>query len=119
MKEEKARLTFYAAECMEFTCLGAYVECETLGKAVQAYTKLKKGKRGMGAGIGFELHDSKEPDYSEIPFPLYQHGCVDEESIKLVDVFWGHPLIQDAICKMKDYDLQLNSRKEKQHSQER
>ena len=70
----KARITFYAAECMEFIHYGELRENLTLADAVREYKKICRKNRSSGPGIGFVLEDQGIPDYSGIEYPLYDRS---------------------------------------------
>ena len=83
-EQEKAKITFFAAECMEFLDYGEMYEDLSLPEAVEAYQRICKKGLSYGPGIGFNLKDSKVSKYSDINWPLYQGGKIALEEIKLI-----------------------------------
>ena len=104
---EQATITFYAAECMEFEGLGKVVESTELKKVWQAYRQMAVKHSHMGCGIGFILHDSAFPDYSETHYPIYIRGNIDRELINMVKVYAEHPLVQKVV---QDVEKMLHSK---------
>ena len=94
---EKATITFYAAECMEFESLGRVVESADLKKVFQTYKQMAAKHLNMGCGIGFILQDPALPDYSETHYPICIGGKVDREMIDMVKAYAEHPLVQKAV----------------------
>ena len=62
-----------------------------------------------GGGIGFILHDSDVPEYSDIHYPLYQGNGVERDLIALVEAYEKHPLVQKA---QKDMQKLLDRKKQ-------
>lgn len=104
MKDKyKARITFYAAACMEFPEQWAFYDNLTLEEAVKAYQKILKQGGVCGPGIGFVLHDKRFPDYSDIHWGLYEGGRINDTQINLIKAYREHPLIKQAVRDMEHY----------------
>ena len=99
---QEKKISFYAAECMEFETMGEVTECATLKEAFRICQK-------MGVGIGFILHDPDVPEYSDIHYPLYQGNGVERDLIALVEAYEKHPLVQKA---QKDMQKLLDRKKQ-------
>lgn len=107
MKDKhKSRITFYAAESMEFPDHWELHENLTLKEAVKAYQKILQKGTCCGPGIGFVLHDKKLPDYSSIHWPLYEDK-ICYSKINLVEAYREHPLVKQAIKEMEKYVSRL------------
>lgn len=110
-----ARISFYAAECMEFTGYGKLAENLTLPEAVKAYRSIVKKGTSNGPGIGFVLQDKNQPDYSDIHWPLFQGGKIAQEEINLIPAYREHPLVQQAAQELKQYLPQLEKEGKQKH----
>lgn len=103
MQLPDASISFYAAECMEFTGYGKLAENLTLPEAVKAYRSIVKKGTSNGPGIGFVLQDKNQPDYSDTHWPLFQGGKIAQEEINLIPAYREHPLVQQAAQELKQY----------------
>lgn len=110
-----ARISFYAAECMEFTGYGKLAENLTLPEAVKAYRSIVKEGTSNGPGIGFVLQDKNQPDYSDTHWPLFQGGKIAQEEINLIPAYREHPLVQQAAQELKQYLPQLEKGGKQKH----
>lgn len=110
-----ARISFYAAECMEFTGYGKLAENLTLPEAVKAYRNIVKKGTSNGPGIGFVLQDKNQPDYSDTHWPLFQGGKIAQEEINLIPAYREHPLVQQAAQELKQYLPQLEKGEKQKH----
>lgn len=92
-------LTFYVAECMEFTILGEYHENLTLEEAVSLYHSIPAERMHGGKGIGFVLHHANEPGdaFEDMEYDLYSAGVIDVDMINHVPEFRDSPLVQQAM----------------------
>jgi len=95
----EATISFYVAECMEFTNLGEYHENLTLSEAMKLYEQIPADRMNGIKGIGFELHDGS---MYEGPYPLMEAGKIDEELINMVEHYKNSPLVQQAIVDCKE-----------------
>lgn len=107
-EQEKAKITFFAAECMEFLDYGEMYEDLSLPEAVEVYQRICKKGLSYGPGIGFNLKDSKVSKYSDINWPLYQGGKIALEEIKLIPAYQNHLLVRAAVQEMKGYLLNMS-----------
>ena len=105
--EKNGKITFYAAECMEFIHYGELRDNLTLADAVREYKKIYRKNASSGPGIGFVLEDRHMPDYSGIEYPIYEGGRLAKEQIELVPAFRDHPLVKQAVKAMEAYLPQL------------
>ena len=64
--EKNGKITFYAAECMEFIHYGELRDNLTLADAVREYKKIYRRNASSGPGTGFVLEDTNKQDYSGI-----------------------------------------------------
>lgn len=92
-------LTFYVAECMEFTMLGEYHENLTLDEAVAIYHSIPAERMHGGKGIGFVLHNANEPGdaFQDMEFGLYFAGSIDVDTINHIPEFRESLLVQQAM----------------------
>lgn len=92
-------LTFYVAECMEFTMLGEYHENLTLDEAVAIYHSIPAERMHGGKGIGFVLHNANEPGdaFQNMEFGLYFAGSIDVDTINHIPEFRESLLVQQAM----------------------
>ncbi|MDO4553657.1 MAG: YodL domain-containing protein [Lachnospiraceae bacterium] len=95
-------LTYYVAECMEFTILGEYHENLTMEEAVALYHSIPSERMRGGKGIGFVLHNASEPGdaFQDMEFDLYSAGTIDVDTINHIPEFRDSPLVQQAIKDM-------------------
>lgn len=110
--KHEPRITFYAAECMEFPDHWELHENLTLEQAVKAYQKILTKGTNCGPGIGFVLYDNQIPDYSNIRWPLYE-GKVCDTQINLIRAYREHPLVKQALKDMKNYIPKLEGKLDK------
>lgn len=108
MKEKKeATIHFFAADCMEFVDYGRCIETKTIAEAVAAYKKICRSDKGWGSGIGFILHDSRIPDYSDTKWPLYMGG-IAQDQIDLIPAYKNHLLVKQAVREIEQYLPELS-----------
>lgn len=101
--KQNAKISFFAAECMEFPDFGEMNGGLSLPEAVDAYKRICRNNRSYGPGIGFVLRDPKIPEYADICWPLYQCGRIAAEEIWLVPAYREHPLVKAAVQEMENY----------------
>lgn len=99
MKENSAKIKFYAAECMEFTSLGEYHGNLTLEEAVEYYNRIPSSRLNAIKGIGFILED--DSIYSGGEWGLLRVGEVDYDGLELVPHYKKSPLVQEAVKKLE------------------
>lgn len=97
--DPEATISFYVAECMEFTNLGEYHENLTLSEAMKLYEQIPADRMNGIKGIGFELHDGS---MYEGQYPLMEAGKIDEDLINMVEHYKNSPLVQQAIADCKE-----------------
>lgn len=118
-EQGKAKITFFAAECMEFLDYGEKYEDLILPEAVEAYQRICKNGSAYGPGIGFNLKDPRVPKYSDIDWPLYQGGKIALEEIKLIPAYQNHPLVRAAVQEMERYIPKLDRHRKQGRGMER
>lgn len=98
-------ISFYAAECMEFTNYGEYHDHLSLDEAVKIYEAIPSKRLNAGKGIGFILHNANEtrPGFEDSSFDLYSSGKIDEDIINLIPEFKNNQLVQQAIKDIAKY----------------
>lgn len=79
-------VSYYVAECMEFTALGEYYEGLNVSEAVKRYRRIPSERMHGVKGIGFKYHSSDDDVFSEMDLPLVNEGSVDEVT---PDLLWG------------------------------
>ncbi|MDD2979277.1 MAG: YodL domain-containing protein [Hespellia sp.] len=96
-------ITFYVAECMEFTMLGEYHENLTMEQAVEIYHSIPAERMHGGKGIGFVLHNANElgDAFQDMEFDLYSAGSIDVDTINHIPEFRDSSLVQQAIEDVK------------------
>lgn len=99
-EKEKASISFFAAECMEFPVLGEYHDNLTLEEALALYEKIPAERMNGIKGIGFVLQDGSDYDG---PYDLMRMGKVDREGIELVQHYKDSPLVQKAMQEVETY----------------
>jgi len=97
---EKATLSFYFAECMEFTNMGECHENLTLQQAVDYYNKIPGERLNGGKGIGFNLKDGS--DYTDTNYGVMFNGTIDVDGVNMIDHFKNSALVQKAVQDIKD-----------------
>jgi len=96
---EKAPLSFYVAECMEYPLMGEFHKCSTLKEAAEIYQTISSDQMHGGKGIGISLQDGSE--YAG-DFPLFSGGHVLEDEINNIAHYRDLPSVQEAIRQAKD-----------------
>ena len=88
------RISFYAAECMEFPSMGEYYENLTLEEAVEKYKTIPADRIHGIKGIGFCLKDGSIYDGE---YELMSGGKISKDLIDLVPHYKESPLVQKAM----------------------
>ena len=88
------RISFYAAECMEFPSMGEYYENLTLEEAVEKYKTIPEDRIHGIKGIGFCLKDGSIYDGE---YELMSGGKISKDLIDLVPHYKESPLVQKAM----------------------
>ena len=91
-------ISFYAAECMEFSNVGEYQNNLTLEEALAVYDSIPPERLNGIPCVGFHLKDGSiyEGDY-----PLMYGGKIDRDGINLVEHYKESPLVQKAISDLQ------------------
>lgn len=91
-------ISFYAAECMEFSNMGEYRNHLTLEEALAVYDSFSPERLNGIPCVGFHLKDGSiyEGDY-----PLMYGGKIDQDGINLVEHYRESPLVQKAISDLQ------------------
>lgn len=95
VQQPEVKLTFYVAECMEFTSMGEYHDNLTLLEAVKLYQAIPAERMNGIKGIGFSLEDNSI--YSGMAFPLVQGNTIDTDALSNVSHYQENPLVQQAV----------------------
>lgn len=93
-------ITFYVAECMEFSVMGEFHDGLSLDEAIKVYESIPSDRMHGIKGIGFDLQD--DSIYSG-QYELFSGGKVLYDAIDLVDHYKKNPIIQDAMKKLETY----------------
>ena len=107
METAEAKISFYAAECMEYTVLGEFHENLSLQEAMEVYQSIPSERMNAIKGIGFCLEDGSMYDGN---FDLMSGGKVLKDIINDIPHYLESPLVQKAIKDMEE----LLSEQEKQ-----
>lgn len=91
---QESKISFYAAECMEFPSMGKYYENLTLEEAVEKYKTIPEDRIHGIKGIGFCLEDGSVYDGE---YELMSGGKISKDLIDLVPHYKESPLVQKAI----------------------
>ena len=91
---QESKISFYAAECMEFPSMGEYYENLTLEEAVEKYKMIPQDRIHGIKGIGFCLKDGSIYDGE---YELMSGGKISKDLIDLVPHYKESPLVQKAM----------------------
>lgn len=115
--EQAQTLTFYVAECMEFTTLGEYSENLALEEAVRLYEAIPAERMSGIKGIGFRLHKAGEEADMDSTMAILNGNTIDVDMINHVSEFRDNQLVQEAVkavirCfpKAEVWDMKTKSR---------
>lgn len=95
---EEAKITFYAAECMEFPVLGEYHDNLTLADAYEKYRAIPSDRIHGIKGIGFRLEDGSMYDGE---YELMRGGVISKDMIDLIPHYKESPLVQKAVSDLE------------------
>ena len=95
---EEAKITFYAAECMEFPVLGEYHDNLTLADAYEKYRAIPSERIHGIKGIGFRLEDGSMYDGE---YELMRGGVISKDMIDLIPHYKESPLVQKAVSDLE------------------
>lgn len=93
-------LTFYVAECMEFTDLGEYPENLTLKEAIGLYQSIPAERMNGIKGIGFTLHEAEDEIYRGSAMAILNGNSIDLDTINHISEFRNNPAIQEAVSEI-------------------
>lgn len=106
-KVPEATISFYVAECMEFTSLGEYHEnINTIEEAINIYNSIPGERANGGKGIGLVIHDNNDDFYNESEYGIFINGHIDTlmtDTWSGSDYFKNNSYIKKAITDLKRY----------------
>lgn len=105
-KEQQAEpsLTYYVAECMEFSVLGEYHADLTIDEAFDIYKQIPSDRMNGGKGIGICL---QEDSLYAGEYPLMRSDQIDMETLEGIPYMKNHPLVQQAVKEMEQRGVKL------------
>lgn len=105
-KEQQAEpsLTYYVAECMEFSVLGEYHADLTIDEAFDIYKRIPSDRMNGGKGIGICL---QEDSLYAGEYPLMRSDQIDMETLEGIHYMKNHPLVQQAVKEMEQRGVKL------------
>lgn len=105
-KEQLAEpsLTYYVAECMEFSILGEYHADLTIDEAFDIYKQIPSDRMNGGKGIGICL---QEDSLYAGEYPLMRSNQIDMETLEGIPYMKNHPLVQRAVKEMEQRGVKL------------
>lgn len=101
-KNSIANRIFYVVECSEFHILGKEYRSLTLKEAVRRYENVFQKKGHMIPGLGLTIEDGENDLYSGCDCELVTGKCLDLDTIGLVPYFAEHPVVIEAIAKLRE-----------------
>lgn len=105
-KEQQAEpsLTYYVAECMEFSVLGEYHADLMIDEAFDIYKRIPSDRMNGGKGIGICL---QEDSLYAGEYPLMRSDQIDMETLEGIPYMKNHPLVQQAVKEMEQRGVKL------------
>lgn len=105
-KEQQAApsLTYYVAECIEFSVLGEYHADLTIDEAFDIYKRIPSDRMNGGKGIGICL---QEDSLYAGEYPLMRSNQIDMETLEGIPYMKNHPLVQQAVKEMEQRGVKL------------
>lgn len=105
-KEQQAEpsLTYYVAECMEFSVLGEYHADLRIDEAFDIYKRIPSDRMNGGKGIGICL---QEDSLYAGEYPLMRSNQIDMETLEGIPYMKNHPLVQQAVKEMEQRGVKL------------
>ena len=105
-KEQQAEpsLTYYVAECMEFSVLGEYHADLTIDEAFDIYKQIPSDRMNGGKGIGICL---QEDSLYAGEYPLMRSNQIDMETLEGIPYMKNHSLVQQAVKEMEQRGVKL------------
>lgn len=99
--KREVKMTYYVAECMEFTRYGEYREnIKTAKEAVRIYDRIPPERLSAIKGIGVHITDSEEHDFQP-QYELLYHGVINLDMAALSYKFDEYPQILDAVRELQ------------------
>ena len=109
----KETLSFYAAECLEFTFAGEFHDHLTMEEALEAYDKIPANRMNADKCIGFCI----EEDGGFVGmYELVVNDKVQRENINSINYFRDDQLVQQAISDMEKLMAARQQSKEQERS---
>ena len=106
-------LSFYVAECLEFTFAGEFHDHLTMEEALEAYDKIPSERMNADKCIGFCI----EEDGGFVGmYELVVNDKVQRENINSINYFRDDKLVQQAISDMEKLMAERQQSKEQEHS---
>ena len=106
-------LSFYVAECLEFTFAGEFHDHLTMEEALEVYDKIPSERMNADKCIGFCI----EEDGGFVGmYELVVNDKVQRENINSINYFRDDKLVQQAISDMEKLMAERQQSKEQEHS---
>lgn len=96
----KKVISYYVAECMEFSNLGEYHDNLTADQAVEIYERIPPERRNAIKGIGITIHIQGQPDYTDHHFEIMHLYEMDADAIEYAGE--DRPLVLEAYQALLD-----------------
>lgn len=96
-----SKLTFYFAECMEFTSYGEFHDELTLEEALSYFKKIPGNRRNAQKCIGFVLEDGS--DYDGVEQPIMTSHRVLRDEVNSIAHYRKNPEIQLALEQAEEW----------------
>lgn len=103
-RQPEPALTYYVAECMEFSGLGEYHADLTINDAFEIYRRIPSDRMNGGKGIGIDL---QEDSLYAGEYPLMCSNRIDMETLEGIPYMKDHPLVQQAVHAMEQRGVKL------------
>lgn len=101
--EPKQTISYYVAECMEYTNLGEYHENLSFTEAVQIYEMIPAARMNAIKGIGFTIHTEGTEAIEDSTFELLSGKIMDVDTINHIQEFRDNKLVQEAIKAVREH----------------
>lgn len=101
--EPKQTISYYVAECMEYTNLGEYHENLSFTEAVQIYEMIPAARMNAIKGIGFTIHTEGTEAIEDSTFELLSGKIMDVDTINHIQEFRDNKLVQEAIKTVREH----------------
>lgn len=94
LPEKEAHISFFVAECIEFSDMGEYYNNLTLDEAIKYYEDIPSDRMNGVKGIGFTLEDGSLYDGD---CPLMTGNTIDLATLNNIEHYRQSPLVQQAV----------------------